>query len=72
MIPDTKIKRREISEPIVDAIFDEVSIWDGYKFGMGKYGLQPFTKGLDGGAADITSKLIDEVSRSYKMRRPCC
>src|SRR5687767_11186944 len=29
VVPGTKIKRREVAQPIVDAIFDDVSAWEG-------------------------------------------
>lgn len=70
IIPGTKMKRREIAQPIVDAIFDEVSSWDGYKFRAGKYGLQPFTKILNGTSADFPSILADEVTRICKLIGP--
>lgn len=70
VVPGTRMKRREIAQPIVDAIFDEVSSWDGYKFRAGKYGLQPFSKLLDGSSANFTSALVDEVSRICKVVGP--
>jgi len=70
VVPGTKTKRREISESIVGAILDEVSTWDGYKFRAGKYGLQPFTKVLDGSSAKFTSTLADGVSRICKVVGP--
>jgi hypothetical protein len=70
LVPGTKIKRREISQPIVDAIFEEVSSWDGYKFRAGKYGLQPFTKTLDGSSANFTAALVEEISRICQVIGP--
>lgn len=69
-VPGTKIKRREIAQPIVDAILDEVSSWEGYKFRTGKYGLQPFTKLLDGSSVTYPSALTEEVSRLCKTVGP--
>lgn len=61
LIPGTKIKRRALAEPVVDAIFDKISAWDGYKFRAGKYGLQPFTFVLDGTSEDFESVLVKEM-----------
>src|SRR5262249_29481026 len=47
-IPGTQWKRKAVTQPVVDAIYAEVSSWPGYKFRAGKYGLQPFAKELDG------------------------
>ena len=63
LIPRTKIKRRALSEPVVDAIFDTISEWDGYKFRAGKYGLQPFTLELNGTSEDFETVLVKEMSR---------
>ena len=63
LIPGTKIKRRALAEPVVDAIFDTVSSWEGYRFRTGKYGLQPFTLELDGRSEDFESVLVKEISR---------
>lgn len=42
-IPGTSIKRKQVSQPFVDAVFERVSRWDGYIFRAGRYGTQPFT-----------------------------
>ncbi len=63
LIPGTKIKRRELSEPVVDAIFDTVDGWDGYRFRTGKYGLQPFTLDLIGTDANFETILVKEIAR---------
>lgn len=65
-IPGTRIKRQELSKPVVDTVFEKVSTWDGYKFRTGKYGLQPFTKLLDGSSADFEKELIKEATRICK------
>ena len=54
-VSGTKTKRREIAIPVVDAIFDEVSSREGYKFRTGTYGLQPFSKPLNGSSAKFIS-----------------
>jgi hypothetical protein len=63
LIPGTKIKRRALAEPIVDAIFDSISGLNGYKFRAGKYGLQPFAFNLDGTSWEFESVLVKEMSR---------
>lgn len=70
LIPGTKIKRREIAVPVVDAIFDTVSNWDGYRFRTGKYGLQPFTKNLNGNSEDFVGTLVEEITRLCKVVGP--
>ncbi len=62
-IPGTNLKRDSLSKPFVDAIYDEVKAWPGYKFRAGKYGTQPFTKSLNGCSADFESDHSKEVSR---------
>lgn len=69
-IPGTSLKRTEISKPFVDAIYDEVRSWSGYKFRTGKYGTQPFTKTLDGTADDFETTLVEETSRICKHLGP--
>lgn len=69
-IPGTKLKRAHLSKPIVDQIYDEVSSWDGYAFRAGKYGLQPFTKTLDGTSDEFESQLVAEVSKVCKVVGP--
>jgi hypothetical protein len=63
LIPGTKIKRRALAKPVVDAIFDTVSSWEGYRFRTGKYGLQPFTLELDGRSEVFESVLVKQISR---------
>ena len=63
LVPGTKLKRTALSKPFVDAIFDEVKQWPGYKFRAGKYGTQPFTYFLDGSKPEFESELAVEVSR---------
>ena len=70
IIPGTKLKRALISRPFVDEVFDEVSSWDGYKFRVGKYGTQPFTKVLDGTAPDFEKNLETEASRICQKLGP--
>ncbi len=62
-IPGTKLKREVLSKPFVDAIFDEVSQWPGYKFRVGKYGTQPFTRILDGNDPTFEEELAEECAR---------
>jgi hypothetical protein len=69
-IPGTNLKRTLIAEPFVDAIFDEVKKWDGYKFRAGKYGTQPFTKNLDGSSANFEDELFFETERMCKYLGP--
>ena len=63
LIPGTKVKRRALSEPVVDAIFDTVESWDGYRFRTGKYGLQPFTLDLIGTDANFETILVKEITK---------
>lgn len=70
LIPGAKIKRREIAVPVVDAIFETVSAWDGYRFRAGKYGLQPFTKKLDGNSEDFGATLVEEVTHLCSVVGP--
>jgi hypothetical protein len=42
-VPGTKLKRKAITKPFVDAIYEDVVAWPGYAFRAGKYGMQPFT-----------------------------
>lgn len=69
-IPGTKIKRKELSKPVVDAVYESVSKWPGYKFRAGKYGLQPFALNLDGAAESFETELESEVSRLCKTFGP--
>ncbi len=63
IIPGTKLKREALSKPFVDAIFDDVSQWDGYRFRVGKYGVQPFTKLLDATTSNFEQDLASEITR---------
>lgn len=63
VIPGTNLKREVLSRSFVDAIYDDVKEWKGYKFRAGKYGTQPFTKILDGAKATFEHELTEEVSR---------
>jgi len=69
-IPGTKIKRIALSKPFVDQIENRVKKWPGYKFRVGKYGQQPFTKFLDGTAATFEEELGKEVMRICKELGP--
>lgn len=62
-IPGTKLKRELLAKPFVDAVFDEVSRWPEYKFRIGKYGTQPFTKILDGTKKTFEAELTEECVR---------
>ena len=62
-IPGTRLKRREISVPVVDEIYDEVCKWKGYKFRAGRYGLQPFEFKLDGSDPSFENSLVMELKR---------
>ena len=62
-VPGTKIRRRDIARPIVDGCHEEISKWDGYIFRAGKYGVQPFTKKLNGSDPGFEKILIREASR---------
>jgi hypothetical protein len=62
-IPGSKLKRKALSQPVVDAIYKEVSAWPGYKFRAGKYGLQPFTKELNGASPGFSEELLQELER---------
>jgi hypothetical protein len=68
--PGTKISRKKFSQPLVDAIFDEVESWDGYAFRVGKYGLQPFTKLLDAASPKFAEELTTEFERLCKAVGP--
>ncbi len=70
IIPKTKLKRIVISKPIVDAIFEEVSSWDGYKFRAGKYGVQPFTLFADGLSEEFESVVTTELARVCRYVGP--
>jgi len=61
LIPGTNLKRHALSKPVVNAIYDEVSRWKGYKFRAGRYGMQPFTKELDGNSAKFVAQLSEEL-----------
>lgn len=63
VIPNTKIKRLQLSKIFVDQIFSEVKKWPGYKFRVGKYGTQPFTKYLDATAPEFEKHLETEICR---------
>ena len=69
-VPGTKIKRRAVSQPAVDAIYDTVSAWAGYKFRAGKYGVQPFALDLDGTSPGFEELLVYEVSRLSRTIGP--
>jgi hypothetical protein len=69
-IPHSGKKRAEISKPFVDSIIDEVSQWEGFRFRAGKYGLQPFTKNLEGSDADFRDQLEREITRLCQKLGP--
>ncbi|HNB22853.1 MAG TPA: hypothetical protein PKZ32_10555 [Candidatus Melainabacteria bacterium] len=62
-IPNTTLKRRAFAVPFVDAIYDQVSSWKGYKFRVGKYGAHPFTKILSFDEEQFESRLAEELLR---------
>jgi hypothetical protein len=70
LIPGTKIKRAELTKPIVDAAYETISNCEGYKFRAGKYGQQPFTFSIDGTSADFETELENEVTRLCKIFGP--
>ena len=63
LIPGTSVKRVVFAKRVVDAVFNEVRTWPGYKFRAGKYGQQPFAKVLEGSSADFEETLENEVER---------
>jgi hypothetical protein len=69
-IPGTKLKRIELSKPIVDAVYETVSKWNGYKFRGGKYGQQPFTLTIDGTSKSFEAELEGEITRLCKVLGP--
>jgi hypothetical protein len=62
-VPGTKLKRKAVSKPFVDEIEDEVRSWDGYKFRVGKYGMQPFSKELNGASPGFAAEVEKELER---------
>lgn len=68
--PGTKISRKELTKPLVDEIYDEVTNWDGYNFRVGKYGQQPFTKFLDASSIKFSAELAWEIERLCKLLGP--
>ena len=70
LVPGTKIKRAEIARFVVDAVYDEISEWDGYAFRAGNYGLQPFTRHLDGHALTYKNILVKEITKLCKTIGP--
>lgn len=69
-IPGTKLKRIAVTKPFVDAIYDEVKTWPGYKFRAGKYGLQPFSKELNGLSPKFGDELAIEIEKLCKKLGP--
>lgn len=69
-IPGTNIKRMALSKPFVDQIESKVKKWPGYKFRVGKYGQQPFTKFLDGTSTTFEDELRNEVARICRELGP--
>lgn len=69
-VPGTKLKRMAVSKPVVDAIQREISSWKGYKFRAGKYGLQPFTKELNGRSATFADELSAELEKLCRYAGP--
>lgn len=63
LIPGTTIKRRDVSKPFIDAVFDQVSSWSGYKFRAGQYGTHPFTCTLQFEFDTLESQIEGEFSR---------
>lgn len=63
LIPGTSIKRRAVAVPFVDAIYDRVIKWDGFKFRTGKYGAHPFTKILSFEYETFEAQLSAELLR---------
>ena len=69
-IPGTKLKRTLISKAFVDEIYDEVRGWDDFEFRAGKYGVQPFTKVLDGSAEDFEKTLVKDITKICQKLGP--
>jgi hypothetical protein len=67
IIPGTKVKRIELAKAVVESVRGEVESWEGYKFRAGAYGVQPFTKNLDGSSKDFEKDLVHEVERLCKV-----
>jgi len=70
LIPGTKIKRIELSKPVIDAVYKTVSQWPGYKFRAGKYGQQPFTLLLNGVSEQFEEELEKEITRLCRLFGP--
>lgn len=66
----TKVKRIELTRPIIDEVYEVVSAWPGYKFRAGKYGQQPFTLNLDGTSPNFETELTKEVVKLCKLLGP--
>lgn len=69
-IPGTTIKRIQLSKPVVDATFDTISDWNGYKFRVGKYGTQPFSCEIKFDADDLTRTMLPEIRRLVQTLTP--
>jgi hypothetical protein len=62
-IPGTNRKRVEISKPFIDAVLSEVKGWGDFQIRAGKYGMQPFSKTLDGNDLVFADTIEKEFSR---------
>lgn len=60
-IPGTTLKRKQLTQAVVDRIEPVISQWPGYAFRVGKYGQQPFAKILDGTDPGFTDELGREI-----------
>lgn len=69
-IPGTATDRKVLAKQFVDEIYESVSNWDGYKFRVGKYGLQPFTKYLNATDDGFEMTLFLDITKMCKSFGP--
>lgn len=60
-IPGTQVKPTKLSRAVIEATYNKISKWKGYKFKTGMYGTQPFKLVLDLSSGTFEEDLVKEL-----------
>lgn len=69
-IPGTQIKPAKLSRPVIEATYNKVSNWKGYRFKTGMCGTQPFKLVLDLSSNRFVEDLVKELERLCRELGP--
>lgn len=69
-LPGTDVLRSAVTKPFVDEILPLVQKWEGYRFRVGKYGMQPFSKKLVVREGDAVAQFRLEFTRLCRELGP--